>query len=45
MGLYEKNGMNVAGTPPMGPLDMYLVQVEDGIIKLGAIEPNRNKGA
>ena len=44
-GLYEKNGMNVKGTPPMGPLDMYLVQVEGGIIKLGAIEPNRNKEA
>ncbi|MGN1402445.1 MAG: ubiquinol-cytochrome c reductase iron-sulfur subunit [Bacillus sp. (in: firmicutes)] len=40
-GLYEKDGMNVPGTPPLGPLDRYEVQVDDGIIKLGAIKPNK----
>ena len=42
-GLYEKNGVNIAGTPPQGPLDMYEVKVEDGIIKLGATKPNTAK--
>ncbi|MGM9928160.1 MAG: ubiquinol-cytochrome c reductase iron-sulfur subunit [Bacillus sp. (in: firmicutes)] len=41
-GLYQKDGMNVVGTPPQGPLDVYQVQVaSDGIISLGAIEPNK----
>lgn len=41
LGLYEKNGANVPGTPPLGPLDMYEVKVEKGIIKLGAVVPNK----
>lgn len=40
-GLYEKNGKNVPGTPPIGPLDMYEVKVDGGILKLGAIKPNK----
>lgn len=35
-GRYEKNGVNVQGTPPTAALDMYLVEVtEDGFISLG----------
>lgn len=40
-GLYEKDGTNVPGTPPLGPLDKYEVKVKDGIINLGAIKPNK----
>ena len=41
-GLYEKDGTNVPNTPPMGPLDVYQVQVaSDGVISLGAIEPKK----
>ncbi|QPC46687.1 ubiquinol-cytochrome c reductase iron-sulfur subunit [Mangrovibacillus cuniculi] len=39
-GLYEKNGKNVKGTPPLGPLDSYPVEVRDGILYLGKPEPN-----
>ena len=41
-GLYQKNGKNVPNTPPLGPLDVYRVEIgSDGIIKLGAIEANK----
>lgn len=39
-GLYEKNGENVPGTPPTGPLDQYEVGVSDGFITLGEIFEN-----
>lgn len=44
-GLYEKNGANVPGTPPLGPLDVYDVLVKDGILNLGVIKTNPIKGA
>lgn len=40
-GLYEKNGKNVPGTPPRGPLDTYPTKVEDGYLLLGRPEPNK----
>ena len=39
-GLYEKNGNNVPGTPPTGPLDQYEVGVSDGYLTIGQIFPN-----
>ena len=39
-GRYYKNGENVAGTPPLGPLDQYTVEVRDGYLALGEIRPN-----
>lgn len=35
-GLYEKNGKNVPGTPPRGPLDAYPTQEKDGFLMLGS---------
>lgn len=34
-GRYEKTGKNVAGTPPLGPLDEYEVAEKDGYLLLG----------
>ena len=39
-GRYEKNGNNVPGTPPLGPLDEYEVKEEDGYLSLGPIHAN-----
>ncbi|MFJ3388965.1 MULTISPECIES: ubiquinol-cytochrome c reductase iron-sulfur subunit [unclassified Lysinibacillus] len=39
-GRYEKNGNNVAGTPPLGPLDEYEIKEDDGYLSLGPIHPN-----
>lgn len=39
-GRYEKNGQNIAGTPPLGPLDEYDVQDRDGFIAIGAAKDN-----
>lgn len=39
-GLYEKNGNNVPGTPPTGPLDQYEVGESDGFLTLGQIFEN-----
>lgn len=40
-GRYEKDGKNVAGTPPLGPLDMYEVRESaDGLLEIGASKPN-----
>lgn len=39
-GRYEKNGQNIAGTPPLGPLDQYKVEVQDGYIAIGEAIPN-----
>jgi len=36
-GRFERNGTNVAGTPPTRPLDVYDVEVRDGMIYLGQI--------
>ena len=34
-GRYEKSGVNVKGTPPLGPLDMFEVAENDGFLMLG----------
>lgn len=39
-GRYLKNGDNVKGTPPVGPLDEYEVKVENGIVYLGTTMAN-----
>ena len=39
-GRYEKNGQNVAGTPPLGPLDEYEVEVQDGFVLIGPVVAN-----
>ena len=33
-GVYEKDGTNVPGTPPRGPLDRYQYQINDGVLYL-----------
>ncbi|HWO95117.1 MAG TPA: ubiquinol-cytochrome c reductase iron-sulfur subunit [Bacillus sp. (in: firmicutes)] len=38
-GLYEKNGKNVPGTPPISPLDVYVQKVKDGTLYLGKAKP------
>lgn len=37
-GLYTKDGVNVPGTPPNGPLDVYASKVEGGRLLLGPIK-------
>ncbi|HSI68141.1 MAG TPA: ubiquinol-cytochrome c reductase iron-sulfur subunit [Planococcus sp. (in: firmicutes)] len=39
-GRYEKNGQNVAGTPPLGPLDEYEVEEQDGFVLIGPVVAN-----
>lgn len=39
-GRYTKDGKNVQGTPPIGPLDEYLVMEKDGLVYLGGTTPN-----
>ncbi|MGJ9382025.1 menaquinol-cytochrome C reductase [Salipaludibacillus neizhouensis] len=34
-GRFEKDGTNIAGTPPTRPLDIYDVEVRDGMVYLG----------
>ncbi|MBE3563714.1 MAG: ubiquinol-cytochrome c reductase iron-sulfur subunit [Hydrogenibacillus schlegelii] len=36
-GLYTKDGINVPGTPPRAPLDLYEVKVEGGKLYLGPL--------
>ncbi len=36
-GLFETDGQNVSGTPPLRPLDIFDVQVEDGQVYLGQV--------
>ncbi|WP_307197000.1 QcrA and Rieske domain-containing protein [Neobacillus niacini] len=38
-GRYTKDGMNVKGTPPIAPLDVYPIQEKDGLLYLGKAEP------
>ncbi len=40
-GRYEKNGKNIPGTPPTGPLDQYEVEIVDGYVHLGKTMPNQ----
>ncbi len=39
-GFYTKDGDNVPGTPPRGPLDAYPVKEKDGFLMLGTPEEN-----
>ncbi|KGX87953.1 QcrA and Rieske domain-containing protein [Pontibacillus litoralis] len=39
-GLYEKNGANVPGTPPLAPLDQFKTKIKDGKLYLGEAVPN-----
>lgn len=39
-GKYKKNGDNVKGTPPIGPLDEFEVMIEGGFVHLGVTKPN-----
>lgn len=39
-GLYYKNGLNVPNTPPPEPLDKYEVEIRDGKVYLGPLQPN-----
>ncbi|PIC78418.1 MULTISPECIES: ubiquinol-cytochrome c reductase iron-sulfur subunit [Sporosarcina] len=39
-GRYKKNGDNIPGSPPLGPLDEFEVEVIDGLVYLGAVIPN-----
>lgn len=39
-GRYTKNGVNVPGTPPIKPLDVYETQEKDGILYLGLLKPH-----
>jgi menaquinol-cytochrome c reductase iron-sulfur subunit len=40
-GLYEKDGTNVPGTPPLAPLDVYKSEVKDGFLYLGSAKPRK----
>ncbi|QPR70044.1 ubiquinol-cytochrome c reductase iron-sulfur subunit [Lysinibacillus macroides] len=39
-GRYEKNGKNIAGTPPTRPLDEYDIQEKDGYLMIGPTKAN-----
>ncbi|RSK27417.1 ubiquinol-cytochrome c reductase iron-sulfur subunit [Bacillus sp. HMF5848] len=38
-GLYEKDGTNVPGTPPLAPLDVFKHEVRDSTLYLGKARP------
>ncbi|WLR56561.1 ubiquinol-cytochrome c reductase iron-sulfur subunit [Mesobacillus subterraneus] len=40
-GLYEKDGTNVKGTPPLAPLDVYPTKEKDGFLYVGKAEPRK----
>ncbi|WP_414043037.1 ubiquinol-cytochrome c reductase iron-sulfur subunit [Macrococcus sp. EM39E] len=40
-GRYEKNGANVPGTPPLGPLDQYETGDKGGMLTIGKKHPNK----
>ncbi|MBK3496733.1 ubiquinol-cytochrome c reductase iron-sulfur subunit [Viridibacillus sp. YIM B01967] len=39
-GRYEKNGDNIKGTPPLGPLDEFEVKEKDGLLMIGNTRAN-----
>ena len=41
----KKNGLNIKGTPPIGPLDMFETKAKDGILYLGQLKTNPVGGA
>ncbi|EJS67288.1 MULTISPECIES: menaquinol-cytochrome c reductase iron-sulfur subunit [Bacillus] len=38
-GRYTKDGVNIKGTPPLAPLDVYESKVKDGTLYLGKAKP------
>jgi menaquinol-cytochrome c reductase iron-sulfur subunit len=40
-GRYTKDGMNVKGTPPLAPLDVYPTKEKDGFLYLGKAKPHK----
>jgi menaquinol-cytochrome c reductase iron-sulfur subunit len=40
-GLYDKDGTNVPGTPPLAPLDVYPTKEKDGFLYVGKAEPRK----
>ena len=40
-GRYTQNGGNIAGTPPLGPLDEFEVSEKDGFLMIGNTVANR----
>lgn len=40
-GLYDKDGTNVPGTPPLAPLDVFVSEVKDGFLYLGSAKPRK----
>lgn len=44
-GMFDKQGINIQGTPPTRPLDAFEVQVEDGKVFLGSIYQRTEGGA
>ena len=40
-GRYKQNGGNIAGTPPLGPLDEFEVSEKDGFLMIGNTVANR----
>lgn len=42
-GLYTKDGVNVPGTPPVAPLDVYPIKEKDGFLYLGKAEPRKKE--
>lgn len=40
-GRYTKNGDNIPGTPPLGPLDQFEVREKDGLLEIGKLMPNQ----
>jgi menaquinol-cytochrome c reductase iron-sulfur subunit len=42
-GRYQKSGLNIKGTPPLAPLDVYVQDVKDGVLYLGKAKPNSVK--
>ena len=38
-GRYTKDGINIKGTPPLAPLDVYESKVKDGTLYLGKAKP------
>lgn len=39
-GRYTKDGVNVKGTPPVSPLDVFDTKEKDGILYLGQLKPH-----
>lgn len=40
-GRYTKEGINIKGTPPIAPLDVYDYQIKDGYLQIGKANPRK----